>query len=192
MEITYRDAITVLHGMGFGAVLLLGFSGAAMALYALAASSSPWTPSVRERRYLTVYFGLLALLAWIAVLAGTYVIYPWYRAHPPAGTTNLTGFPKALLISSPTTTGWHDLGMEWKEHIAWFSPLSLTVVTYLVARYGVALRSMPGLRNAVVGLLVLGLFSTGVAGLFGAMLNKYAPVRGGTDIVIMKGESHDK
>jgi hypothetical protein len=128
----------------------------------------------------------------VAVLVGAYAIYPWYRAHPPAGTTDLANFPKALLTSNPATSGWHDIGMEWKEHIAWLSPICLTAVAFLVGRYGARLRDLKGLRNGTVGLLAVAFFATGVAGFFGAMLNKFAPVRGGATIVLMKGEAHDK
>ena len=36
--------------------------------------------------------GVMAVLAWLAVLTGAYIIYPWYRAVPPAGTADLAGF----------------------------------------------------------------------------------------------------
>jgi hypothetical protein len=91
-------------------------------------------------------------------------------------------------MSSPTTTGWHDLGMEWKEHVAWFAPICLTAVAYLFARAG--LRGDRRLRHALFGLLGFAFFATCVAGFFGAMLNKFAPVRGGAEITLMQGEKH--
>jgi hypothetical protein len=39
-----------------------------------------------------------------------------------------------------------------------------------------------------VALALLAFIATGVAGVFGAMLNKYAPVRGGPDIIDMRGK----
>jgi len=63
------------------------------------------------------------------------VIYPWYRAVPPAGAA-LAGYPQRLLMSNPATSGWHDIGMEWKEHIAWLAPISLTACAYVFWRYG--------------------------------------------------------
>jgi hypothetical protein len=190
MEISLRDAVTVVHGMFFGALLLLMFTGAAMGLYASGASGDHWTPGPRQGRYFSIYLALMALLAWLAVLVGAYAVYPWYRAHAPAGITDFSGYPQRLLMSRPSTTGWHDIGMEWKEHIAWFAPISLTAVAYLVARYGGHLHAMQSVRRAVVGLLALAFFSAAVAGFFGAMLNKYAPVRGGVRIVLMHAESH--
>lgn len=191
MEITFRDAVTVMHGMGFGALLLLFFSGAGVALYALSLSPSPWRPTPLERRLINGYFAAMAALAWIAVLVGAYVVYPWYRARPPAGTSDLDAFPQRLLMSSPVTTGWHDIGMEWKEHIAWFAPISLTALAYLVARHGAELKAARPVRNAAFGLALLAFVATGVAGFFGAMLNKYAPVRGGGSIVLLKEATHD-
>jgi hypothetical protein len=139
---------------------------------------------------LAIYLALVALLAWITVLLGAYAVYPWYRAHPPAGVTDLTGYPQRLLMSSPSTTGWHDIGMEWKEHVAWLAPISLTVVAFLFSRYGNYLYALQSLRRAVFSLIALAFLSACVAGFFGAMLNKYAPVRGGSTIVLMPAQSH--
>jgi len=184
MEITFRDAVTALHGMGLGALLLLLFSGAAFGLYATIIAERPWT-GADGQRLMPAYLALMAGLAWAAVLAGAYVVYPWYRAHPPVGEADLAAFPRSLLLSSPTTAGWHSIGMEWKEHLAWFAPISLTVAAAIVARYGAGLRTMKPLRDAVIGLVLLAFVATCVAGFFGAMLNKFAPVRGGPDLVLM-------
>jgi hypothetical protein len=188
MEISFRDAVTVMHGMGFGALLLLGFSGAFFAVYSSSVAGHPWTR--RERAAAGGYLIGMALLAWVAVIVGAYVVYPWYRAVPPAGTVDFTDYPRRLLTASASTSGWHDIGMEWKEHLAWFSPIALTAVAFIFIRYGDRLNQLRGLRNAAVGLLVLALVATGVAGVFGAMLNKYAPVRGGGEIILMKAADH--
>jgi hypothetical protein len=190
MEITVRDAVTVIHGMFFGALLLLALSGAAWSLYANSAPTSHWTLTSAQNRFLSCYLVFVALLAWIAVLLGAYVVYPWYRAHPPAGIADLGGYPQRLLMSNPATAGWHDVGMEWKEHVAWFAPISLTVVAYLFLRYGRYLHALPSLRRAVYALIALAFLSAAVAGFFGAMLNKYAPVRGGSTIELMHGDAH--
>jgi hypothetical protein len=190
MEITFRDAATVLHGMFFGAVLLLAFTGAGVGLYAISSPQGRWVPTAAQHKWLARYLAAMAVLAWLTVLLGAYVVYPWYRAHPPPGLTDLNGFPQRLLMSSATTTGWHDLGMEWKEHIAWFAPIALTAAAYLMGRYGAHLYLLRSVRRALFGLILLAFAAAGVAGFFGAMLNKYAPVRGGATIVLMHGDSH--
>ena len=190
MEITVRDAVAVVHGMVFGAALLLAFTGAAVAVCASASSQNPWSATPAQRHLLTTYLGVMALLAWSTVLLGAYAVYPWYRAVPPPGTVDLSAFPQRLLMSNPRTTGWHDIGMEWKEHVAWFAPIGLTAVAFIHARYAARLHAMRPLRNAVLGLLALAFVSASVAGFFGAMLNKHAPVRGGPTLVLMHGEPH--
>jgi hypothetical protein len=43
------------------------------------------------------------------------------------------------------------------------------------------------MRTGVLVFAVAAFIATGVAGAFGAFLNKYAPVRGGSVIVLMEG-----
>ena len=188
MEISLRDLLTVLHGMGFGALFMLAFAGAAAELYRMSAPAAGVLPTPGEQRLLRWYLIAMVVLAWAAVLSGTYMVYPWYRAVPPAGTTDLAEYPKFFLTSSPTTSAWHSLGMEWKEHVAWLSPIAITMVAYVTAKYGPSLTRPRYLRTAVLAFVVVAFAATGVAGAFGAFLNKYAPVRGGPAIHIIGGE----
>lgn len=188
MEISYRDMITVLHGMGFGALFMLAFSGAIGVIYATAVVGPNWPRSQWDNTMFRFYLISMSVLAWLATISGAYIIYPWYRAVPPAGTTDLSGYPRALLLSNAHTAGWHDIGMEWKEHIAWFTPIAMTMVAYVFIKYGPKLALHRQMRNAVLGFTAVAFIATAVAGLFGAFLNKYAPVRGGPDIVLMRGQ----
>lgn len=185
MEITYRDLMTVMHGMGFGALFMLAFSGAIGVIYATAIAGTRWQPSPRDTAMFRFYLVSMAALAWLTVLSGTYLVYPWYRATPPAGTTNLAAYPQKLLLASPLTAGWHNFGMEWKEHIAWFTPIAMTMVAYVFIKYGPQLAQYRPMRNAVLGFAAAAFVATGVAGVFGAFLNKFAPVRGGAEIVLL-------
>jgi len=180
--------LTVLHGMGFGALFMLAFSGALAELYRMSSPGAPSLPSRRQHNLLLLYLSAMVILAWATVFSGAYTIYPWYRAVPPAGVTDLADYPQRLLMSSPKTSGWHDLGMEWKEHAAWLAPIAMTMVAFVFAKYGPALNQLRQIRTAVLAFTVVAFLATGVAGVFGAFLNKYAPVRSGPTIQIMGGE----
>ena len=188
MEITTRALWTMIHGMGFGALYLLACSGALVELYRCTASTVPAEPTPGQERFFKVYLAAMVVLAWAAVLTGAYVIYPWYRAVPAPGTTDLAMFPQRLLMSSHTTIGWHALGMEWKEHVAWFAPISITMVAFVFIRYGRDLKNHRQLRAAVLSFAVASFVAAGIAGYFGAMINKYAPVQGGHTIRLSQGE----
>jgi hypothetical protein len=188
MEISTHDLWTVVHGMGFGALFMLAFSGALAELYRLSAPGVAVQASQREKALLNVYLVAMVLLAWLTVFSGAYIVYPWYRAVPPAGTTDLADYPRRLLLSSGKTSEWHNVGMEWKEHVAWLAPIAMTMVAYVTMKYGRAITRPRYMRTAVLGFALAAFVATGVAGAFGAFLNKYAPVRGGSAIVLMGGE----
>jgi hypothetical protein len=187
MEITLRGLWTMIHGMGFGALYLLACSGALVEIYRRYAPDAA-AAGRRDERFIGAYLLAMAVLAWLTVLTGAYVIYPWYRALPPAGTSNLAEFPQRLLMSNPATIGWHSIGMEWKEHVAWLAPISITMAAAVCLRYGRNLRDFPLLRRAVLGFVWVSLLTAGIAGFFGAMLAKHAPVEGGATIRLMEGE----
>jgi hypothetical protein len=185
MEITIRSLWTAIHGMGFGALYLLACSGALIELYRFT-TSCEFTSG--QERFLKLYLITMVLLAWAAVLTGAYIIYPWYRAAPPPGTADLSMFPQRLLMSSPTTIGWHSLGMEWKEYVAWFAPISITMVVFVFIKYGRDLKNHRQLRAAVLCFTLASFVAAGIAGFFGAMISKYAPVQGGHTIQLSQGE----
>src|SRR5512139_3106313 len=111
----------------------------------------------------------MAALVWLTVIVGTYVVYPWYRAVPPktdaAGNAIVTDYkndplkawPKSWLIAKDqqgaaesSTAEWHNFGMEWKEHVAWFAPLLATVVAFAVLRFGKQLAQNRTIRYMVI------------------------------------------
>jgi hypothetical protein len=66
--------------------------------------------------------------------------------------------------------------MEWKEHIAWMAPMLATLAAFLVFYYGPVLA-----RNRTARMLVLVVFTAAfataaIAGLFGALITKTAPI----------------
>jgi glucan phosphoethanolaminetransferase (alkaline phosphatase superfamily) len=123
-----------------------------------------------------IYLWGLAVSAWAAVLTGAYIVYPWYRATPPAGTTDLSTFPKFLLLANENTAQWHELGMEWKEHVAFLAPIAATVVAFAVSYYGPLLAKKVGERRALMIFFVFAFAAAAAAGMLGAFITKYAPV----------------
>src|ERR1022692_2524502 len=102
MDMSSREIWTAMHGMVFGAVFLLAFTGGFITLWDL---RSGWITDEGARRSahrLIVWTWAMAALVWLTVILGTYVVYPWYRAKPPAGTNAamLAEYPKNLLLSS--------------------------------------------------------------------------------------------
>ena len=66
--------------------------------------------------------------------------------------------------------------MEWKEHVAWLAPILATAVAYMVTKYGAKLAKDDEVRRAVIVLFTIAFFAAAVAGLFGAFINKAAPI----------------
>jgi len=175
MTLTARESWAVIHGMMLGALFLLAFAGGLAELINL---GSEWTTEagiVKRVRRLIAGTWIMAIVAWLTVITGTYIVYPWYRAKPPEG-ADLTMFPRSFLLSKPDTAGWHNFGMEWKEHVAWFAPILATAVAYMVTRYGTKLAKDEQVRHAIIVLFTIAFLTAAVAGIFGAFINKAAPI----------------
>ena len=181
MELTERELYTVIHGLILGTLFLLAFGGGLAGLWSLR-DRLVTEEGVQERMpRLMVGTWVMAIVAWLTVLTGTFIAYPWYRATPPAGTdlkdpAALVDFPRSLLLAQDKTAGWHEFGMEWKEHVAWLAPFLATAVAFAVLYYGTQLIRRGDIRRAVLVYFVLAFVAAGVAGLFGAFINKAAPV----------------
>jgi len=177
MEMNLREAWTVVHGMVFGFIFLLGFSGALLAVYSM---KPQWLTADGINvavKNIKVYLWGLAAAVWAAVFTGAWIVYPWYRAVPPDGTTDLSTFPKFLLLANASTAEWHEFGMEWKEHVAFLAPIAATVVAFVVSYYGPTLAKKVGERRAVMIFFVFAFVATAIAGMFGAFITKAAAVR---------------
>jgi hypothetical protein len=176
MELTNRETWTALHGMVFGSLFLLGFAGGLAGLWSLRPELV--TVNGLQERMLRLKAGVtgMAVVAWVTVITGTWIVYPWYRDPPPQGTTDLENYPRAFLLADETLADWHEFGMEWKEHIAWIAPILATAVAFLVLYYGNQLLVDKRLRNVTMALFILAFATAGVAGLMGAFITKAAPV----------------
>jgi hypothetical protein len=181
MELSQRELFTVLHGLVLGTLFLLAFGGGLAGLWSLR-ERLVTEEGVEERTpRLLIGTWVMALVAWLTVITGTFIAYPWYRAAPPEGInradpTQLADFPRFLLLAQEKTAQWHEFGMEWKEHVAWLAPFLATAVAFAVAYYGVQLVRRNEIRTAIIVFFTLAFLAAGVAGLFGAFITKAAPV----------------
>ena len=174
MVLTDKELWTVIHGMLLGALFFLAFSGIWVTLLSL----RPENRAGAEIRAgaLSIAGWATAIILWLTVFTGTYIVYPWYRAKPPQG-ADLTQFPRSYLLASPDRAGWHNLGMEWKEHVAWLAPILVTAVAYVISRYGVRLVEEEKIRKALIWVFSIAFVAALAAVVFGAFLNKAAPIR---------------
>ena len=176
MSLTERELWTALHGMIFGAIFLLAFAGGLAGLYSLRPEWVTVSGIAERMRRLKVGLWAMVVVVWATVYTGTFIVYPWYRATPPEGATDLSLYPRSLLRSDPATAAWHTFGMEWKEHVAWIAPLAATAIAFTVTYYGPQLAEMPRLRRALMIMFFLAFVVAGIAGVLGALITKAAPV----------------
>jgi hypothetical protein len=170
MSFTYREWWGLIHGMGLGALFLLAFAGGLAGLYSLRPALLTRAGVAERMRRLKVGVVAMAVVAWLTVISGTWVVYPWYREKVPTSA-------KSKLLADPSTAAWHDFGMEWKEHIAWISPILATVVAFIVVYYGTNLIRHDRVRKTAMLLFVLAFLFAGIAGALGAFITKVAPVK---------------
>ncbi len=170
MHLTNRETWTLIHGMILGAAFLLAFAGGLAGLWSLRAELVTAEGLTERLRRLKIGTTTMALVAWATVITGTWVVYPWYREKDPTSA-------KSRLLADPDTANWHDFGMEWKEHIAWIAPLLATAAAFLVVYYGPVLARNRTLRRLTITLFVGGFLAAAIAGIFGAMITKAAPVK---------------
>jgi hypothetical protein len=159
-----------------GTVFLVAFAGGVAGLWSLRVELVT-IEGIRERMR-RLYIGVwgMAIIAWVTVVTGTYVIYPWYRTAPPQG-ADLTKYPRAFLLADSDKDLWHKFGMEWKEHIGWAAPILATAVAFVVSYYGPRLARDNKLRWLTMAVFIAAFAAAAVAGVFGAFINKAAPIR---------------
>ena len=170
MSMTSNEFWTVFHGLVFGSVYLLAFAGGFEALWGLGKSEVMTEAGLKHRlKRLNVGTILMAIISWVTVISGTYIVYPWYRAKAPTS-------PRSLLLANPEKAQWHTFAMEWKEHVAWFVPILATVVAFVVIYYGKDLIERNELRKIIFIFFILAFAFAAIAGLWGAFINKAAPI----------------
>ncbi len=170
MSFTNHEWWALIHGMVLGTLFLLAFAGGLADLYSLKATLVTAAGITERMRRLKIGVTTMAVAAWLTVITGTWIVYPWYREATPNS-------PRSQLLGNPDTADWHKFGMEWKEHVAWLSPILATAVTFIVLYYGTNLIRHQRVRRTTITLFVLAFACAAVAGAFGAFITKVAPVR---------------
>ncbi|MGE5590732.1 MAG: hypothetical protein ACM3ZA_08995 [Bacillota bacterium] len=170
MSVSVRDAWTLIHGMTFGALFLLAYAGGIAELISLRYEDINSASAAQRVKRLKLGTTVMAIVAWLTVISGTWIPYVWYRAKIPTS-------PRSILLSDPSTAAWHTFGMEWKEHVAWIAPILATVVAYLVYYFGRRLIREEKVRQIAMVMYNLAFVTAAVAGLFGALITKAAPIK---------------
>ncbi len=119
---------------------------------------------------------LTAVLLWFAVLGGTYLVFPLYRATPPEGVTALADYPRAMLMANADTRWLHAFGMEVKEHVPWIAAMLTTAAAFVARRQRHTVLSDGRMRRMMASLLVISLALVSFVGLMGVFVNKVAPL----------------
>ena len=169
-----RSIWTMVHGIVFGGGVLLALAAALYHLLALRPATGH-AADPGQGRALSILLVAIAVLMWMAVVGGTYVVFPLYRIPPPEGLADLARHPRALLMSRPDTRWLHAFAMEIKEHWPWIAAMVATAAAVVGRRY----RRLPedaGLRRLLIALTLVGFAIVSGAALLGVFINKVAPV----------------
>lgn len=109
MSLTNREFWTLVHGMILGAAFLLSFAGGLAGLYSL---RPQWATvaGIQERLgRLRLGSYLMAVVAWLTVITGSYIVYPWsQRESQMARSLRNYSFRKRPLaiMSAPSSPSW--------------------------------------------------------------------------------------
>jgi hypothetical protein len=162
------------HGIVLGGGALLALSAA---LYHLCFVRTPdRIDEPRPDRALSLLLVVIAVLLWMAVIGGTYVVFPLYRATPPEGLADLGQYPRALLMGNSETRWLHAFAMEIKEHVPWIAAMLATAAAFIGMRYQRKLSGDPGLRGTVTTLTAIEFALVAWVALLGVFVNKVAPL----------------
>jgi hypothetical protein len=164
-----RDIWALIHGIGFGALFLLAFAGGLADLYSLRRPLLTELGVVEKTRRLVFGVTAMAVVDIGAVVTGTWIVYPWYREKTPDS-------PRTKILADATTADWHTFGMEWKEHVAWISPMLAVAAAFIALYYGRQLVSHNRVRHTVTSLFIGAFVFALIAGVLGALITKVASV----------------
>jgi len=173
---TGQSILTMVHGIVLGGGALMTLFASLCAVQILSSSSEPVVLPVKSTRLLQWLLVATAVLLWLAVIGGTYLVFPPYRATPPEGITDLSQYPRSLITSNPQTAWLHSFGMEIKEHVPWIAAILGTAVASIGFRHGSELLVNRDVKRMVTVMLAIAFLLVAVVALLGVFINKVAPV----------------
>jgi len=166
---------TMLHGIALGGGSLLALAAALFSLRVMAVAPGSDAPD-RHSRAVAMLMVSIAVLLWLTVLGGTYIVFPPYRATPPEGLADLSQYPRAFLLGNPDTAWLHRFAMETKEHVPWIAAMLSTAAAFVAVRHRAKLLSDPGIRGSVATLTGIAFVLVAYVALLGVFVNKVAPL----------------
>ena len=172
-----RSVWTMVHGIIFGGGALLGLAAALFSLATIRVDpTTAIAPARDQTRYLAWLLAAVAILLWLAVLVGTYINFPAYRATPPEGLTSLAHYPEALIKSNPSTKWLQSFGMEIKEQVPWIATMLATAMAFVSVRCRSRFVTDSPLRRTAITLLAICFILVAGVSLLGVFINKVAPL----------------
>lgn len=177
MLFSERSLWTMVHGIGMGGGALLALSAALFAVYLLRPGPSDAGPGpVSRTGPIAAVTAVAAGLIWLTTLAGTYIVFPPYRATPPEGSLDLSAYPRSMLLAEPETAWLHAFAMETKEHLPFIAAMLVTSVAFVAWRYRERLLDDAGIRRTGEALLLICFTIVAYVSLLGVFINKVAPL----------------
>ena len=173
---TGQSILTMVHGIVLGGGALLTLFASLFALQALPSSGERSILPDRSTRLLQWLLVSTAVLLWLAVIGGTYLVFPPYRATPPEGIVDLSQYPRSLITSNPQTAWLHSFGMEIKEHMPWIAAILGTAVAFIGIRHRSELLVNRELKRMVTMMLAISFLLVAFVAVLGVFINKVAPV----------------
>lgn len=177
MLFTERSIWTMLHGIGLGGGALLGLVAALFAFYLLYPRPGEVQTGPDRSRAIAAATTFAAAALWATTLIGTYVVFPPYRATPPEGATDLSQYPRAMILGDPSTAWLHAFAMETKEHLPFIAAMLVTAVAFVTWRYRRIALADAGIRRVGASLLTVAFAIVAYVSMLGVFVNKVAPLQ---------------
>jgi hypothetical protein len=177
MLFTERSMWTMVHGIVLGGAALLALAAALFSMYLLRTAHGQAVLTAAHARAVALLATVIAGATWLTTLLGTYRVFPPYRATPPEGTTDLTAYPRSLILANPETAWLHAFAMETKEHLPWIAAMLATAVAFAAWRHRPTLLEDVVLRRFATWLLAICFVIVAYVSLLGVFINKVAPLQ---------------